>query len=661
MKMFVCCVIVITVIMLPVFVHAQEDLEDKSSIARLEEVVVTAGRVKEKKKEITSNITIIDEEEIKNSSATDLGDLFAEKGIGHIHKYPGTSTSVGIRGFRTDATGVDLAGKVLILIDGRRAGTGNAAKIMTKNIERIEVIRGPASVQYGTAAMGGVVNVITRQGKGKLTAFVEGLLGSHDYKEGSAGFSGKYKAFDFSGGFTRDSRGDYDTGSGARFYNTAYNHKKNGSLNLGYEFLPGNRIGVIYTYFDADYVGNPGYLSQNDRDDYKDSDNKSADFIYDGKTQNGLFLWKVRYFDGKDEDEYFDPVASNPDSWDNGIPDKVSVDYKGTQAQFSYNQKYILLTAGFDLVNYETEDSEYSPKNTEYDNIAGFLLAKARLFDQKFIITGGVRYDEYEVDMKSDGGKQSDDHMSPRVGAAYVLADWLKLRANYGEAFRMPTAQQLACDMNMWSVHYVGNPNLKPEKSETYEGGLDFSYTSFNVGLTYFHTDFKDKIESYTKNNGDTSYMNLGKAEIEGIEGSFSYDIGSLFSWDYQIKPYVSFTRLTKYKDKKANEDLKYISDLHVSYGIMASDFSGFSANMNLAYTGKQNISDYEGGTYATITKGSFTVANLTVSKKILDAEKYGSVTLKGEIQNLFDKDYEYAQGYPIQGRSFFLGLRYDF
>ncbi|MBW2648891.1 MAG: TonB-dependent receptor [Deltaproteobacteria bacterium] len=447
-----------------------------------------------------------------------------------------------------------------------------------------------------------------------------------------------------------------------RYYNTGYNYKENGSLNLGYEFLPGNHIGVIYTYFNVDHVGNPEYLRQNDLDDYSDLGNKSVDFIYDGKTANELFSWKLRYFDGKDESEWFWPVASNP-GWasDDGISKKLTVDNKGTQAQVSYNREYLLVTAGFDWVNYETKDSKYDPKNTEYDNPAGFLLAKARFFDQRLIITGGARYDEYEVDMKDDGGKESDNHTSPQVGVAYLLTDWLKLRANYGEAFRMPTAQQLAGDLNMWSVHYVGNPDLKPEKSENCEGGLDFSYASFNAGLTYFHTDFKDKIEEYTKPNNDTSYKNLGKAEIEGFEGNISYDIGSLFSWDYQIKPYVSFTCLTKYKDKEANEDLKYTSDLHVSYGIRISDLDGFYANLNLAYTGKQNITDYEGGTYATITKDSFTVANLTVSKKILDAEKYGSVTLKGEVQNLFDRDYEYAQGYPMPGRMFFLGLRYDF
>jgi vitamin B12 transporter len=98
-----------------------------------------------------------------------------------------------------------------------------------------------------------------------------------------------------------------------------------------------------------------------------------------------------------------------------------------------------------------------------------------------------------------------------------------------------------------------------------------------------------------------------------------------------------------------------------MSYGISVSDFRGLSANVNFAYTGKQNITDYEGGTNATITQGSFTAANMTVSKKVLDAEGYGSLTVSGEVQNLFDTNYEYAQGYPMPGRVFFAGVRYDF
>jgi len=97
MKKLVCCVFVVTALMLPGVVQAKEDVKSENSISMLEETVVTAGRVEEKKKEITSNVTVINEEEIRNSSATDLGDLLIQKGIGHSHKFPGGLTPVGIR------------------------------------------------------------------------------------------------------------------------------------------------------------------------------------------------------------------------------------------------------------------------------------------------------------------------------------------------------------------------------------------------------------------------------------------------------------------------------------------------------------------------------------------------------------------------------------
>ena len=632
-------------------------------ILQLDEVVVTAGRVDEKKREITSNVTVIDEEEIQRSSARDLGDLLAEKNIGHIQKYPGALTSIGIRGFRTESHGNDLEGYVLILLNGRRAGTGNAAKIMTKNIERVEIVRGPASVQYGSAAMGGVVNVITKQGKDKPTAFVEGVLGSFDHEEGSIGLSGQAKGFDFSGTFTRESRDDYDTAHGERYYNTGYDDKEDCSLNLGYEFLPGNRIGIIYNYFDADHVGSPGYLSQNDLDDYKDTGNNSVDFIYDGGTTDGLFSWMARYFFGEDKNKWFDPKGSNPDGWDNGIPSEQKTDQKGAQAQVSLNQEYLLVTAGFDWVNYEIETT-WDPKESEYDNPAGFLLAKAMLLDRKLIISGGLRYDEYEVDMKKgQGKKEKGDHLSPRAGVAYLLTDDLKLRANFGEAFKMPSAKQLAANYPSWSGYLVGNPDLDPEQSETYEGGLDFSYVFFNSSVTYFYTNFKDKIQTVKTSDGNTTWKNIGKAQIDGVEIDLSCDVGALFGWDLELKPYANLVYLTRYEDKETHQDLKYTSDINLSYGITFSGFDGLSVNVNFAYTGKQDIDDWESGIYPApvIKKGGFTVADFTISKRIVDFEDYGRFTLRGAIENLLDKEYEYVQGYPMPGRSFFLGLRYDY
>ncbi len=122
-----------------------------------QEVVVTSSRFEELKRDMTSNITIISKEEIEQSSAKDLGELIAEQSIGQVQKYPGTLTAVGIRGFRTETHGNDLMGKVLVLLNGRRAGTGNLSKISIGEVERVEIVRGPAAVQYGSAAIGGLL------------------------------------------------------------------------------------------------------------------------------------------------------------------------------------------------------------------------------------------------------------------------------------------------------------------------------------------------------------------------------------------------------------------------------------------------------------------------------------------------------------------------
>ncbi|MFO7839754.1 MAG: TonB-dependent receptor plug domain-containing protein [Desulfosalsimonadaceae bacterium] len=136
---------------LPAFAQQSADEQPR----KMEDMVVTAGRVKEMKREVTKDITVITEKEIRLSPARDLGELLAEENVGRLIKYPGVLSGVGVQGARTDVHGIDPAGRVLLLVDGRRTGTGNTAKIMTENIERVEIIHGPASVQYGAAAMGG--------------------------------------------------------------------------------------------------------------------------------------------------------------------------------------------------------------------------------------------------------------------------------------------------------------------------------------------------------------------------------------------------------------------------------------------------------------------------------------------------------------------------
>jgi len=660
MKRWVVVLVLFAVFVLPGTSRSERIEEGKESLRTMEDMVVTAGRVEEKKREITSSVIIIDEEEINLSSARDLGELLTERGLGHSQRYPGVLNAIGIRGFRTETHGNDLMGHILILLNGRRAGTGNLAKISTKNVERVEIIRGPASVQYGSAAMGGVVNVITKRGKDRPTAFVEGILGSYHHEEWSMGLSGEVEGFDFSGAFTSESMDDYVTGDGEKFYNSGYDNE-NYSINLGYEFSPGNRVAVIFYRFDTDKAGSPEYLSANDLDDYVEKSNKSVDLIYEGASHDNVVSWMVRYFDGKDEDEWFDPTGSNPSFWDDGVPSERETDQKGAQAQASLNWQDLRVTVGFDWVNYEIETT-WDPGKSEYDNPSYFLLAKTRLLNEKLIVSGGLRYDEYEVEIKeSQGGKEDDDDLSLRFGLAYLLSDSLKLRANYGEAFVMPAADQLAADYVSYGTPYRGNPNLDSEVSTTYEAGVDSSIGFFISAFTYFYTEFEDKIESVTE-NGIMTWDNIGEATLEGFEAEFSYDVAALLTWDFELRPYTNFVCLTKYEDDETHDELQYMSDFNLSYGITVSDLNGLSANLNFAYMGKQYVTDYESGwPYQEIRKGGFTVVNLTISKEILDLGEQGGLTLRGEIQNLFEKNYEHVKGYPMPGRSFFMGMRYDY
>ena len=293
----------------------------------LDEIVVTDSRIEEKKKFVATSITTINAEDLKQSAARNLGELLAEKSVGHIQRYPGSNTSIGVRAFKTDSHGNDLKGHVLVLINGRRAGSGNVAKILTKNIERIEILRGPGAVQYGSAGMGGVVNVITRQGD-KNGASVDIGYGSFDEVKAGMSATARKGAFDFSGAIEYRTHDDYKTGDGERYKNTGLDSQVSYSLNGGYTLFPNNRVALVLNGVNVDEAGNPGYLSQNDLDNYTDQKNMSGDLIYQGSDTSGKWSWLVRYFRGTDKDEWFDPTESNASGWDDGIPSERDTDQR---------------------------------------------------------------------------------------------------------------------------------------------------------------------------------------------------------------------------------------------------------------------------------------------------------------------------------------------
>lgn len=627
----------------------------------MDEVVVTESRMEETKRAVTANLSVISKESIEKSSSSNVGDLLTEYGIGHIQKYPGAQTSIGIRGFRTDTHGNDLQGKVLILLDGRRAGSGNAEKLKTKNIERVEIIRGPGAVQYGSAGIGGVVNIITRRGR-ENSLFVEGGYGSHERAEGTIGGTAVAGKFDFSGTVSYQSSEDYDTGSGDTFPNTGIEDEISASVNAGYSFSDNHRIGMIFTGFKVKGAGNAGYFSNADLDDYSDKSNYSLDTQYTGATSDKRSQWMARFFFGRDENTWIDPMGSNPDGYDNGIDSQNTTDQLGAQLQYSTKIANHQLTAGVDWIDYQIENS-WSPEETSYNNPALFLLSKSSYLEESLIVNLGLRYDWFEVEVVEPVGRtESQSRLTPKIGLAWSPHENLKLRAQYAHGFMMPTANQLAIDMVSWGTHTVGNPDLDPEKSRTYETGFDFTYDGFVASFTYFFTDFEDKIVSASLPDGSRSWDNVGDATVAGFELEASYDIGQVLGWQWELRPYLNATILTDFEDEETGLDLQYTSETNLSTGIVTSDGNGTFCRFNLAYYSEQTVQDYESGIYPTpdYVLEDVTVANLTAAWKFLESERYGDFTVRAEIENLFDQDYAFVKGYPMPGMSFFMSLRWD-
>ena len=282
----------------------------KGGIAQtsLEEMVVTATAIPTPTKELPVAVEVITRKEIEESHANDLAQLLVEKLPEHFQTYPGALSSVTIRGQRTNTVGTDVKGHVLVLIDGHRSGTGNIAVLPLENVERVEVVRGPGSVVYGSAAMGGVVNVITRKGSGIPSGEVAVESGSWDAIKGralaSGGLFGDKVGFSIAGRGVH--HGNYEMGGGKTYPNTAYNDEAY-SLSLLATPHPDHKFFAVGNYFRAWDVGSPGPTYALSKDDFSNHLRHYGSLAYDGAyPENGL-NWHLSYYNVLDRYNYNSP------------------------------------------------------------------------------------------------------------------------------------------------------------------------------------------------------------------------------------------------------------------------------------------------------------------------------------------------------------------
>lgn len=661
-----CSMTVLAISILSSFSYANE------AIDKPEEVVITASRSTEKVREISSNVTIITQEDIKKSSANSMDQLMIQNGFQVINY--GSQKVLNIRGMGQVSMGDELQSRVLVLINGRRIGSNNSALIgMNKNnIERIEIIRGPSAVQYGSSAMGGVVNIITKKGQDGFQVSAELGAGSFNLHKEVLSVSGSKNNFDFAAGISRFGRDDYKVSGDKKWRHTDIGSSTTTNIDLGYTFLENHRVGVSFNNQIQNDVNSPknGWSATGAINDdryynhYNQLSNHNLGFTYDGATSDKTFDWMLRYSFGKDTQK----LDSSHTSAKGGIRTKSTLDNKAFTAQTSYNGSITTLTVGLDYLKYKQNSTDNDTSTSQ--DVAGYFNGKLRLLDEKLIFSAGGRYDRFEMKQSGKLGKTTKEtNFAPTIGVAAHPLNWMKLRANYSEGFRIGAPKEFF-GKAPW---YVANTNLKPEKSKTYEIGTDINYRFLSSSLTYFHTDWKDKIKADNVPGQSSLYQyhNLSSSTIEGLEFSISADIDQAANWEVGVRPYANLTWYTKRKNGDPEEVKKVGSDVltntpeyTVAYGV---DFNypkyDLSANLNATYFSRILTKDSRIGSPTKnkyIKTGRSTTANFTLDKGLYRSA-YGELSLRFEANNLFDSKNEPYIDYPGPGRNFYLGLKYNY
>lgn len=250
---------------------------------------MTATARPEARSRIAGTTQTIDREAIERSSARSVTDLLAENAVGFLSEWTAAQTSMNLRGASTDGQGRDFRSQVLVLVNGRRAGTANLSKLSPSDVERIEIVRGPSSVIYGSQAMGGVVNIIMKTGATAPGTRAQVQAGSWDLWRTDAQTAGANDRFDWYFGVSAGGRGDYESGDGGtRMENTGWK-RRGASGALGWQLHELHRVELQLR---TDGIYNAGFRGSGANIYSRDNrSNRSLDLTYEGALPGQRLSW----------------------------------------------------------------------------------------------------------------------------------------------------------------------------------------------------------------------------------------------------------------------------------------------------------------------------------------------------------------------------------
>lgn len=620
-------------------------------IHNLKDMLVTASRTPLSVQQSGASYTIIDAEQIRQRQAVHVSDLLREvPGIAVSRSGGiGAQTQIRLRGAEADQT--------LVLIDGIEAndpaqGSGfDFAHLLTSDIDRIEIIRGPQSALWGSDAMGGVINIITREADSgsQLTGLLEG--GSFGTAHGAVGVSerGERHHVSINGNFVRSNgtnvaeQGDEDDGY------------RNATLNLkaGLNPLDNLELSLVARHTVAEKQFDPApFPAFVPADGDRESDTAQTSGLAQAKLDLFSGVWQhivSAAFTGTDNTNFAD-----------GIEDTST---QGKKLKFSYQSNVffetpVLADASHTLTfAFENENEDFKQRgqpgffgdpNQDQEFTTNSFIGEYRLgLWERLFISVSVRHDANDL---------FDDATTYRGSLSYKLSQTgTILRGAYGTAVKNPSFTDR---FGFTPDTFFGNPNIKPEESRGWEIGLDQRLLGDRIliSLTLFRERLEDEINGFFFDpslgvfGGFTAVNINGNSEREGVEFALQADVtDNLFING-------SYTYVDSTQDDGTGRQIReirrpeHVASLNANYRFLADKGN---INLGIDYTGEQNDSDFSTFPATPVTLDDYVLVNLTTEYALSRG-----FTLFGRFENLLDEDYRDVFGFDTPGIAGYAGVR---
>ncbi|MCF8242938.1 MAG: TonB-dependent receptor [Melioribacteraceae bacterium] len=609
----------------------------------LSEIVITATKTETPLRELASSLSVITSEEISRKQKNNVVDILREvPGISIVQQGgPGKLSNVFIRGANP--------GHALVLIDGVEMNDPSTpnniydlSSLQSNNIERIEIVRGPQSTLYGSDAMAGVINIITKTGGGKQKLNISTEGGSNNYYKAGINASGSYSVFNYLVNISRLST-DGISSISSKYGNVETDKFQNDMVNakLGMNIINNLKLNLNYRYS----------YSKSDLDQF-DRLGDDPNFYYNLEEQ--LYKGELNYdipqlgWEQKFSASFLRRLTHSGDAVDDVRPDVSSYNYThAAKTKFDWQNTIDILKNNRFTLGIETE---LEKANTDYYSTSAwgeynsfFPVSRARttgyyLHDQinlfnSLFSTIGIRYDDHE----RFGGVTT-----YRFATAYYISKTnTKVKFTYGTGFKAPSLYYLNDPM-------FGNPELRPEKSRGWDAGIEqfFANQNISIGVTYFYSNFSD-LFGFDEN---FKTINIAEARSSGIEAFVNFKLIPKID----INANYTFNETEDVSPESADYEMpllrraKHTANLSVNYQFNEE----LNFNASARYKGKRDDKDFSTFPVSRVALSDYTLFNFAASYKIYDFLK-----ITGRIENIFDKYYEEVLFYGSLGRSFYAGL----